>query len=103
MAAWPRVNYLDLDLLIGQMEKMTIVSSMSPLAICLSQIPMTANEEQCLAYDKATGEQVGEVWMPSRQSGSPMTYSINGRQYIIVAISGGSYPGEIRAYALPDD
>jgi quinoprotein glucose dehydrogenase len=64
---------------------------------------MTANEEQCLAYDKATGEQVGEVWMPSRQSGSPMTYSINGRQYIIVAISGGSYPGEIRAYALPDD
>lgn len=55
------------------------------------------------AYDKTTGKQVGEVWMPSRQSGSPMTYSINGRQYIIVAISGGSYPGEIRAYALPED
>ena len=103
MAAWPRVNDLDLNLLIGQMEKMTIVSSMSPLAIYLSQILTTANEEQCLAYDKATGEQVGEVWMPSRQSGSLMTYSINGRQYIIVAISGGSYPGEIRAYALPDD
>jgi len=55
------------------------------------------------AYDKITGKEVGEVWMPSRQSGAPMTYSIDGKQYIIVAISGGSYPGEIRAYSLPDD
>ena len=55
------------------------------------------------AYNKRTGEEVGEIWMPSRQSGAPMTYSINGKQYIIVAISGGSYPGEIRAYTLPDD
>ncbi len=55
------------------------------------------------AYDKITGEEVGEVWMPSRQSGAPMTYSIDGKQYIIVAISGGSYPGEIRAYSLPED
>ena len=55
------------------------------------------------AYNKTTGEQVGEVWMPSSQSGSPMTYSLNGRQYIVVAISGGSYPGEIRAYTLPED
>ena len=55
------------------------------------------------AYDKITGEEVGEIWMPSRQSGAPMTYSIDGKQYIIVAISGGSYPGEIRAYSLPDD
>ncbi|MCB2090791.1 MAG: PQQ-binding-like beta-propeller repeat protein [Alphaproteobacteria bacterium] len=55
------------------------------------------------AYDKMTGEEVGEIWMPAGQSGSPMTYSIKGKQYIIVAVSGGSYPGEIRAYKLPDD
>ncbi|MCP5382275.1 MAG: PQQ-binding-like beta-propeller repeat protein [Kordiimonadaceae bacterium] len=55
------------------------------------------------AYDKMTGEEVGEIWMPAAQSGSPMTYSIKGKQYIIVAVSGGSYPGEIRAYKLPDD
>lgn len=55
------------------------------------------------AYDKFTGEEVGSIWMPSGQSGAPMTYSINGKQYLIVAVSGGSYPGEIRAYTLPED
>lgn len=53
------------------------------------------------AYDKATGKEVGAVWMPAPQSGSPMTYSVNGRQYLIVAVSGGAYSGEYIAYALP--
>ena len=54
------------------------------------------------AYDKATGQQVGGVLMPAPQSGSPMTYMLNGKQYIIVAISGGAYSGEYLAYALPE-
>jgi quinoprotein glucose dehydrogenase len=54
------------------------------------------------AYDKRTGEQVGEVLMPAPQSGSPMTYMVNGKQYIIVAVSGGAYTGEYIAFALPD-
>ncbi|MBV9743786.1 MAG: pyrroloquinoline quinone-dependent dehydrogenase, partial [Acidobacteriia bacterium] len=53
------------------------------------------------AYDKATGKEVGAVWMPAPQSGSPMTYMWDGRQYIIVAVSGGNYSGEYIAYALP--
>jgi quinoprotein glucose dehydrogenase len=39
--------------------------------------------------------------MPAAQSGSPMTYAVDGRQYIIVAISGGNYSGEYVAFALP--
>ena len=54
------------------------------------------------AYDKLTGKEVGAVWMPAQQSGSPMTYSVNGKQYIIVAISGGNYAGEYLAFSLPD-
>ena len=54
------------------------------------------------AYDKATGQEAGAVYMPAPQSGSPMTYMVNGKQYIIVAISGGPYSGEYIAYALPD-
>ena len=52
-------------------------------------------------YDKATGKEVGAVWMPAPQSGSPMTYLAGGRQYIVVAISGGNYSGEYLAFALP--
>jgi quinoprotein glucose dehydrogenase len=53
------------------------------------------------AYDKKSGAQVGEVWMPAPQSGSPMTYMVDGRQYIVVAVSGGAYSGEYIAFALP--
>jgi quinoprotein glucose dehydrogenase len=53
------------------------------------------------AYDKATGKEVGAVFMPAPQSGSPMTYMVHGKQYIVVAVSGGPYSGEYIAYTLP--
>jgi quinoprotein glucose dehydrogenase len=54
------------------------------------------------AYNKGTGEEVGAVWMPAQQSGSPMTYMLGGKQYIVVAVSGGNYSGEYIAFALAD-
>jgi quinoprotein glucose dehydrogenase len=54
------------------------------------------------AYDKATGKEVGAVFLAAPQSGSPMTYRADGKQYIIVAISGGSYSGEYVALTLPN-
>ena len=53
------------------------------------------------AYDKATGAEVGAVFMPAPQTGSPMTYALDGVQYLVVAISGGSYSGELVAFRLP--
>ncbi len=53
------------------------------------------------AYDKKTGKEVGAVYMPASQSGSPMTYMANGKQYIVVAVSGGAYSGEYIAFSLP--
>jgi quinoprotein glucose dehydrogenase len=55
------------------------------------------------AYDKASGLEVGALFMPAQQSGTPMTYMLNGRQYIVVAISGGGYSGEFVAYRLPNN
>ncbi len=53
------------------------------------------------AYDKATGKEVGAVYMPAPQSGSPMTYMVNGEQHIVIAISGAGYSGELIAFKLP--
>jgi quinoprotein glucose dehydrogenase len=53
------------------------------------------------AYDKVTGAEVGAVWMPAAVSGSPMTYMVGGKQYIVIAVSGGAYTGEYIAYKLP--
>ena len=51
--------------------------------------------------DQKTGAEVGAVFMPAPQSGSPMTYAIEGREFVVVAVSGGNYSGDYLAYALP--
>ena len=53
------------------------------------------------AYDKMTGQDVGAVYMPAPQTGSPMTYLHNGKQYLVVAISGAGYSAELIAFKLP--
>ncbi len=60
------------------------------------------NAARLRAYDKATGKEVGAVFMPVGQTGSPMTYMANGKQYIVIAIGGPGYPGELVAYKLAE-
>jgi len=52
------------------------------------------------AYDKDSGADAGAVEMPDKQTGSPMTYMLNGKQYIVLAVSGVD-GAELIAYALP--
>jgi quinoprotein glucose dehydrogenase len=83
---------------IGTLVTKTLVIEGDPETTSTSQHPRGA---MLRAYDKATGKEVGAVYMPAPQSGTPMTYNVNGKQFIIVAISGGSYTGEYVAFALP--
>ena len=53
------------------------------------------------AHDKQTGEILAEIELPATQTGVPMTYEHNGKQYIVMTVSGGGTPAEIVAYALP--
>jgi quinoprotein glucose dehydrogenase len=54
------------------------------------------------AYDKASGKEMGSVYMPAPQSGSPMTYLHNGQQYIVLAISAPpNLAAELIAFKLP--
>jgi glucose dehydrogenase len=53
------------------------------------------------AYDKATGENVAEVYMPAQQTGTPMTYLLEGKQYIVVAVGGDGVPAQLLAFTLP--
>ncbi|MCX6598221.1 MAG: pyrroloquinoline quinone-dependent dehydrogenase [Acidobacteria bacterium] len=63
--------------------------------------PGRARGAMLRAYDKGNGKEVGAVYLPAPQTGSPMTYMLNGKQYIIVAVSGGAYSGEYIAFTLP--
>ena len=83
---------------VGQIVTKTLVILGDP---AFNTYPEKGRGAMLRAYNKQTGEQVGAVWMPAPQSGSPMTYSVNGKQYIIVAISGANYSGEYVAFSLP--
>ena len=52
------------------------------------------------AYDKASGKEVGAVYMPAPQGGAPMTYLWRDTQYIVVAVGGAGYSGELLAFKL---
>ncbi len=52
------------------------------------------------SYDKKTGKIISEIELPANQSGLPMTYSINGKQYIVVAVGAVGHPGELIALSL---
>jgi quinoprotein glucose dehydrogenase len=64
--------------------------------------PSGARGAMLRAYDKATGNEVGSVYINAPQSGSPMTYMLGGKQYVVLAIGGAGYSGELVAFRLPE-
>ena len=90
----------------GQPGSVGLVVTKTLVVLGDSQITTTPSHPRgamLRAYDKATGREVGAVLMPAPQSGSPMTYVVDGKQYIVVAVSGGAYSGEYIAYSLPSN
>jgi len=83
---------------VGVVVTKTLVVAGDPLVTTTTDHPRGA---MLRAYDKQTGKEVGAVFLPAAQSGSPMTYMLDGKQYIVVAVSGGNYSGEYIAFSLP--
>jgi quinoprotein glucose dehydrogenase len=84
---------------VGLLVTKTLLIAAEPQATTTGDRPRGA---MLRAYDKASGHERGAVWMPAPGSGTPMTYMLNGKQYIIVPVSGGNYSGEYLAFALPE-
>jgi quinoprotein glucose dehydrogenase len=84
--------------LVGVLTTKSLVIAGEPMFTTTSS---GARGAMLRAYEKATGKEVGAVYMPAPQSGSPMTYMLNGQQYVIVSISGRDFPGELVAFRLP--
>ncbi len=83
---------------VGTLVTKTLVIAGDPQVTTTTSHPRGA---MLRAYDKTSGKEVGAIYMPAPQSGSPMTYILNGKQYIVVAVSGGPYSGEYLAFRLP--
>jgi quinoprotein glucose dehydrogenase len=52
-------------------------------------------------YDKKTGETIADITLPSEGGAHPMTYMVNGRQYISLTVGAANDPAQLVTYALP--
>jgi quinoprotein glucose dehydrogenase len=60
------------------------------------------NEDPKLcALDKASGKRFGEVPLPANVTGAPMTYMLNGKQYVVFPTGGSNLPADLVALSLP--
>ena len=53
------------------------------------------------AHDKATGRMIAEIQLPAPVTGIPVTYMLNGKQYVVMAVSGAGH-WQLVALSLPE-
>ena len=83
----------------------SVGSMVTKTLVIAGEAELTTNEDgerraMLRAYDKSTGAEVGAIRLPAPQTGSPMTYELNGEQYIVIAVSGTGVAGRLVAYKL---
>ena len=70
-------------------------------------IGATVYDRRFRAFDSSTGKLLWETELPFAGMATPSTYMIDGRQYVVIAASGGRDPkspvgGAYVAFALPE-
>ena len=64
-------------------------------------LPMGSGGKMFRAYDKATGAVVGELELPGGTTAAPISYMVDGQQYIVVTVGWEDMPSEYVALSLP--
>ena len=95
----PRLRDLNLPPLGGDNANNGPLLTKSLLLYCLTTDGPSGGA-RLVAYDKNTGAELGSIDLPSGAIGTPMTYMIDGRQYIALTVGGGP---RLVAFALPQD
>ena len=64
-------------------------------------LPAGSGGKMFRAYDKATGAVVWEMELPGGTTAAPMSFMVEGKQHIVVAVGWDDMPSEYVALALP--
>ena len=94
-----RLRDLDLPPLGGGRDFLLLTRT---LLFSAQQTPGNGDVWVLAARDKATGELLTEIPLPGRAIGAPMSYEVDGRQYVAVTVRGArDAPPELVALAVP--
>jgi quinoprotein glucose dehydrogenase len=94
-----RLRDLDLPPLGGGRDFLLLTRT---LLFSAQQTPGNGDAWVLAARDKATGELLTEIPLPGRALGAPMSYEVDGRQYVAVTVRGArGAPPELVALAVP--
>ncbi len=66
-----------------------------------SRVPVWGGGTKFQAFNKTTGDLISVIDLGSGASGAPITYMLNGKQYIVVTLGWHDKPSEVVALALP--
>lgn len=94
----PRLRHLNLPPLGGDNGFNGPLLTKTLLLYCLTA-GGTNDGPRLVAYDKIDGTEIASVDLPSGAIGTPMTYMVDGTQYIALTVGGGP---RLIAYALPN-
>ena len=97
----PMLRDLDLPPLGGDASRSGALLTKTLLIYALTAGGSTEDGPRLVAYDKATGAELASVDLPGGAIGTPMTYLVDGKQYVALTVGGDRVP-ELIALALPD-
>lgn len=94
----PALKGIELPTLGGQGRSGPLLTK----SLLIHGLALDGGKSALAAYDKRTGEVLGQVSLPGTIVGTPMTYSIDNIQYIAATVRVGRSPGSLVALRLPD-
>ena len=99
---WPRRSFPLLTKSLLFVAQQGILRTLGPSPRKNADELELQNHEAVLhAFDPDTGALIAHIVLPGNASGAPMTYLVDGKQFIVVAIGGAGQPAELVALRLP--
>jgi quinoprotein glucose dehydrogenase len=65
------------------------------------ELELQNHEAMLRAFDPDNGALIAQITLPGNASGAPMTYMVDGKQFIVLPIGGAGQPAELVALRLP--
>ena len=98
---WPRRSFPLLTKSLLFVAQQGILRGLGPSHAGTDELELQNHEAVLRAFDPDNGALIAQITLPGNASGAPMTYMVEGKQFIVIPIGGAGQPAELVALRLP--